>query len=110
MCLRVGYKKKKNEQIIFCILKVTGKDPDPKLDPDSLVTGTDPRIRTKMLRIPNTGIKHVSEPLVSSGYRSYLRDKSVLPLCPTAEQLAGLRSGNISRCFATLQICYKCSN
>ncbi len=56
MCLRVGFKKKKNEQILFCILKVTGKDPDPKLDPDPLVEGTDPRIRTKMLRIPNTGI------------------------------------------------------
>jgi hypothetical protein len=29
---------------------------------------------------------------------------SILPLCPTAEQLAGFGSGNISRCFATLQI------
>jgi hypothetical protein len=31
-------------------------DPDPELDPDSLVKGTDPgiRIRTKMSRIPNT--------------------------------------------------------
>jgi hypothetical protein len=33
-------------------------DPDPKLDPDPLVTGTDPRIRiqirTEISRIPNT--------------------------------------------------------
>jgi hypothetical protein len=36
------------KNVIFCILK---------LNPDPLVRGTDPgnRIRTKMLRIPNTG-------------------------------------------------------
>jgi hypothetical protein len=33
-------------------------EPDPELDPDALVRGTDPgiRIRTKMSRIPNTGV------------------------------------------------------
>ncbi len=29
-------------------------EPDEELDPDPLVRGTDPSIRTKMSRIPNT--------------------------------------------------------
>jgi hypothetical protein len=49
MCLRISYK-------------------ESDLDPDPVVRGTDPRIRTKMSRIPNTGYRvfvdiHNSEPL-----------------------------------------------
>jgi|LakMenE18May11ns_1017448.scaffolds.fasta_scaffold7959057_1 hypothetical protein len=59
MCLRVSYEKK-CEKIIF-LHPYGRKDSDPELDlgPDLLVRGTDPRIqiRTKMSRIPNTGIE-----------------------------------------------------
>jgi hypothetical protein len=54
MCLRVSFKKK-YMKICLGIHKVTEeRSRIPELDPNPLVRGMDPRIRTKMSRIPNT--------------------------------------------------------
>ncbi len=62
MCLRVSYKKDMKNNFLHPLSrrrKVTATDPE--LDPDPLVRVMDPRIwiRTKMLRIPNTGYEHI---------------------------------------------------
>jgi hypothetical protein len=69
MCLWASYKKKNMEKLKMMCLWASYKkkiwnfffaspDPDPTPEPDPLVRGTDPgiRIRTKILRIPNTGV------------------------------------------------------
>ncbi len=50
MCLQVTF---------FASLKSLKKGVDPELDPDPLVRGPDPgiRTRTKMSRIPNTALR-----------------------------------------------------
>jgi hypothetical protein len=54
---KVMSKKTERKKIFFIgVLKVTEeKEQDPELDPDPLVRGMDPRIRTKISRIRNTG-------------------------------------------------------
>jgi hypothetical protein len=53
MCLWASYKKKYEKNIFFASFNQWRKESDPELDPEP-----DPgiRIRTKMSRIPSTGV------------------------------------------------------
>jgi hypothetical protein len=69
----------------FASLKLLKKESDPELDPepdpDPLVRGTDPRIRTKMLGIPNN-VRTRSKIVVCSGLTSLTSRQSGGPLLP----------------------------
>jgi hypothetical protein len=60
MCLLASYKKKILKTKIFLASMELDPDPEADPDPDPLVRGTDPGIRTKMSRIPNTAFKKCS--------------------------------------------------